>query len=46
MTDEELIKRLEEIKDLVIILRRIKDRGQREKFRNIVRREISDLKNY
>ena len=46
MTDEELIKRLEEIKDLVIILLKIKDRGQQERFRNIVRREISDLKNY
>lgn len=46
MTDEELIKRLEGIKDLVIVLQKIKDRGQQEKFRNIVRREISDLKNY
>lgn len=46
MTDEELIKRLEEIKELVIILQRIRDRGQKEKFRNIVRREIKDLLNY
>lgn len=46
MTDEELIKRLEELKELVIILQRIRDRGQKEKFRSIVRREIKDLLTY
>ena len=46
MTDEELMKRLEEIKELVIVLQRIKDRGLQEKFRNIVRREIADLSIY
>lgn len=39
MTDEEIIKRLEEIRELVIILQRIRDRGQKEKFRNIVRKQ-------
>lgn len=46
MTDEELLEKLEEIRELVIILQRIRDRGEREKFKKIIRYELRNLLNY
>ena len=46
MNETELKKKLEEILELIVLLEQIRDRGQKNIFRKIIKAEIKDLMNY